>query len=198
LEKYQEKIYPLIEKVHHVQKDIEGGPGVLDAIVDIKHYGTVLLDHKTSGRPYDRDAVKGSTQLALYASREGITQAGFVVLVKNINKDVKKTCIKCGFDGSGRQHKTCFNEIKGNRCNGAWIEEVKIDPIVQLIVDDVPARNMQLIEESISDAEYNIEHGKFHRNLEACGRMYGKPCPYFDKCWNNKETGLEKKDENKK
>ena len=61
LEAYQREILPRITKVYSVQKEIEGRPGVLDAVVEIDGE-KVLLDHKTSSYPYKRESVPSSTQ----------------------------------------------------------------------------------------------------------------------------------------
>lgn len=149
IESYQDIFLPRVKKVIAVQKEIDGRPGVLDAVLEIEGEGVVLVDHKTSARPYRQDAVRSSTQLALYAAAEGYKRAGFVVLIKsNVSKNL------------------------------------------QIIIDDVPEMNKELIQESIGEVENAIKSGHFHRNLEACGKIYGKPCPYQKKCWNNQENGL--------
>jgi len=190
IEAYIEQILPKIKKVISVQKNIEGGPGILDAVLELDYHGVVLIDHKTSARPYYRDAVQLSTQLALYASREKITKAGFVVLVKQIKKDRVKKCQKCGYDGSGFSHKTCNNMVKGKRCHGVWAETVGITPVIQLIVDDIPQANMDLMEASLLETEEAIAKEVFPPNLNACAKMYGKPCAFYNKCWKSDDTGL--------
>lgn len=193
LNAYIEQVHPLIKEVYYVQKEIEGRPGQLDAMLNIEGFGKVLVDHKTAARPYRSDAVVGDTQLALYAAHEGVTQAGFVVLLKEIQKNRVKICRKCGFNGSYTRHKTCPQVENGNRCHGTWDETIRPEASIQIIIDDIPDINKKLITESIDDTEKLIKAGHFPKNLSACGKIYGKPCPYINKCWKNDESMLEYK-----
>jgi len=152
LEEYARDILPTIKKVISIQKEIEGRPGVLDAILDFGD-GPVLVDHKTAARPYVRTAVQDSTQLALYCSHEKIKKAGFIILVK-------KNCRK----------------------------------MLQVLIDDMPEYHSNLVVESMTKVEENISSGKYYKNLEACGKIYGKPCPYIKFCWKNDKNGLIKKE----
>lgn len=198
LEAYYEQIYPLIEEVYDVQRELFHRPGVLDNVVKLRGYGRVLLDNKTSARPYQPDAVAVSTQLAVYAKDQGIKKAGFAVLVKQIQKNVKRTCTTCGFDGSRVRHKTCPEIVNGSRCYGVWDECYNPKAQVQLMVENVSDHVSQLVESSMSEAERGIEAGIYPRNLNACGKMWGKPCPYIDYCWKGKKDGLEIVPERKK
>lgn len=190
LEAYQEQIYPLIEEVESVQENLEDRPGVLDAIVKLKGIGRILLDHKTSARPYRKNAVVVDSQLALYAASKGVSKAGFVVMVKDIQKNTEKICKSCGYDGSGRQFKTCNKTVNGLRCNGSWDVTVNPEANIQVLYDEIPQINKDLVEESISQVETAIKNKIFPRNLKACGQIYGKPCIYQKKCWTNNESGL--------
>lgn len=190
LEAYEENILPNINKVYEVQKDLDGRRGVLDAIVDYGDYGKVLIDHKTAARAYKWDAVASSTQLALYASDQGLDTAGFIVLVKNINKNRVKICKKCGFDGSFSRHKTCPKMENSMRCHGQWDETTSPSAEIQVLIDKIPMTNKYIVQESLVETEKAIDAGLFPRNLDACGKMYGKPCPYIDKCWKNSNNGL--------
>lgn len=191
LEAYYNEIFPLIEQVEYVQKRLHSRPGFLDAIVRIRGYGRVLLDHKTSSRPYDNNIIKSDTQLALYAKDQGIEKAGFAVLIKEIDTQTIKTCTKCGFVATSGRHETCSNTKDGKRCYGTWEEKHNPRAKTQLIIDDIPEINKQLIEDSILQVEQGIASGVYPRNLKSCNSMYGKKCPYFDKCWNNDSRGLQ-------
>lgn len=194
LEAYITTIGPQIEEVISVQREITGRPGVLDAILKLKGHGTVLIDNKTSARPYHASDTARSTQLALYAAAEGLTKVGFIVLNKQFVKQIKKVCQKCGFDGSTGKFKTCSNTVGGKRCHGAWNTEVQAYPFIQLLVDNIHDQTKGLVKESISSTEDAIDKGIFPRNLNACNKMYGKPCPMYNKCWFNSERGLTKKE----
>ena len=191
LEAYYDEIYPLIEEVYDVQKDLHDRPGVLDAVVKLRGYGRVLLDHKTSARPYQPEAIVSSTQLSLYARDQRIKKIGFAVLVKQIQKNTKRVCTVCSFDGSWVRHKTCPQVTNGTRCSGAWNESYSPKANVQLMVEDFNPDIGELVHASMSEVEKGIEAGIYPRNLGACGKMYGKPCPYIDYCWKNDKTGLE-------
>lgn len=194
LEEYNRIILPQIEEVHSVQKELDNRSGVIDAIVTLRGHGRVVLDNKTSLRPYDPDAVANSTQLALYCKDQGITKAAFAVLIKTLNSKTVRLCSVCKFDGASSKHKTCPNDVNGKRCHGAWNERHEPEANVQLLVDDMPQVTQDLIAESICETERAIESKIYPRNLKSCGRIYGKPCPYFNKCWKNSNEGLEIKE----
>lgn len=196
LEAYIREFFPLIEEVESVQKDLPDRPGVLDAVVKLRGLGRILIDHKTSIRPYNPNALGDDTQLALYADSLGIKQAGYVVLIKSIPKI--KVCSKCSFDGTHVRHHTCPQIVAGNRCRGSWNTSVSQEGLIQVITGEVPEVNKQLITQSISETERAITAGAFPRNLGACGKIYGKPCPYINKCWKNSDDGLEYKKQEEK
>jgi PD-(D/E)XK nuclease superfamily len=196
LEAYKSEIYPKITEVHSVQKELDGRPGVLDAVVTIDGYGPLLVDHKTSGQPYKSDAIESSTQLALYSHTEKIDTVAFIVLNKTIR--FNKTCSKCGYDGSFTSHKTCPSDSPtSGRCHGVFNKSVDTSKVIQLIVGKSPILTKQMIVDSMEQVEKAIKAKIYPRNLTACGRMYGKPCPYINKCWGNKDDGLETIEETK-
>jgi hypothetical protein len=197
LEVYYNEIYPLIEEVENVQRELSDRPGVTDAILRLRGHGRVLIDHKSSARPYAPDAVINDTQLALYAKNQGCDKAGFIVLIKEIDKQIKRTCVKCKFDGSYIRHKSCPNEINSIRCHGDWRESTSPKAKIQLLIDTVPEINKEIVEASLSQVETAIQQNHFYRNLKACGKQYGKPCPYINFCWHNSKDGLECKKEDK-
>jgi hypothetical protein len=196
LEAYRDIIYPQIKEVHSVQKDLESRPGVLDAVITLSNYGIVLADHKTSSMPYQRDALDKDTQLALYSKDQGVSKIAYIVLNKGIK--FTKVCKVCNYDGSFSNHKTCPAEVDGKRCHGKFEKTPDQRKMVQLIVGDAIEINQKLIEESIADVERGIKERHYPRNLNSCHKMYGKPCPYFNKCWNNNEDGLEYKQKEEK
>lgn len=190
IEEYARVILPLIEEVYSVQDKLHNRPGFIDAIVKLRGHGRVLLDHKTSARPYDIDAVKNDTQLALYCKDKGIAKAAFVVLIKQLNKKTVRTCTSCAFDGSGVRHKTCPQDVNGKRCNGNWNERHDPEVNIQILVEDMPETTTNLVDESIRSVEAGIQAGVFPRNLKACGRIYGAKCPYYNVCWSNNKEGM--------
>lgn len=191
LEAYYNEILPQIEEVECVQKELSDRSGIIDAIVKLRGRGRVILDNKTSARPYDSNVVANDTQLAIYSQSTGIDVAAFAVLVKEIQYKTKKICSICDFDGSVSKHKTCNNSKRGKRCHGPWVETSEAFVITQLLVDKVPEITKQIVSESFSETERAIESSIYPRNLKSCGRIYGKPCPYINKCWQNKDDGLQ-------
>lgn len=181
IEEYMNQVYPLIEEVHSIQEKLDDRPGVLDAIVTLKGYGKVLIDHKTSSEFYLKNAIETDTQLALYASSTGMDKVGFVVLNKNIS--FIKTCTKCGKDSTGTQYRTCPANINEGRCHGSLNKEPDRSRMIQIIVGNSPKINQKLINESINEVQRAIEAKIYPRNLKNCQKMYGKPCPYLEKCW---------------
>ncbi len=188
LEAYVKEIYPLIEEVESVQQTLPNRPGVIDAILKLKGFGRVLIDHKTAIRPYNPSALNDDTQLALYANSINIQQIGYIVLVKTIPKI--KVCTKCNFNGTHVRHRTCPQTVDGTRCRGTWKQSIREEGLIQTIIGEAPKINQELITSSISEVERAVDKEIFPRNLGACGKIYGKPCPYINKCWKNSNDGL--------
>ena len=193
IEGYKVKVLPKIKKVHAVQKEIivENGEGdvlsgFVDLIADLEGYGTVILDHKTSARDYDLDAVVKSEQLALYVHMEGenynTQYGGFIVMKKNLNYNKIRTCSSCGHNGTGSRFKTCDKEIDGKRCGAEWNETTSPEAIFQIIVQKVDRNFEEMVVENVDDVVKAVKAGIFTRNLEKCHDYYGGKCPYLDYC----------------
>jgi len=200
---YTEKVLPRIEKVHAVQKHVslqnDSGDeviGYVDLIADVKDIGTVILDNKTSAMEYEEDSVVTSPQLSLYVhmleSEYKTRKAGYIVLRKQVIKNRKKTCMSCGYDGSGGRAKTCDNVIAGKRCAGEWAEVIDPDIAIQFIVDEIPQQTEQVVVENFDDVNEAIKHGKFTRNLNSCNNTFGGPCVYRDLCFRGSMKNLVK------
>ena len=143
---------------------------------------------------YDDDAVLISPQLTLYTHVLSDTyktrRAGFVVLHKQIKKNKKKICSKCGYDGSGERHTTCPNEVEGKRCKGEW--SITVDPEVtyQVLINEIPERMEELVIENMEMINECITRGIFTRNLTNCKTRYGSDCEYVGLCREGKKDGL--------
>ena len=133
LKAYSEQVLPKIKEVLAVQKSIEienndGDKliGFIDLIVETTDGKRYVLDNKTSSIQYDANSPQRSQQLILYyhitKEEYKLDGVGFVVMYKHILKNKKKTCSKCGNDGTGKRHKTCDVETETGRCNGNWDE----------------------------------------------------------------------------
>jgi len=199
LEAYRKQVLPKLkvttsqESVRWTDEHGNDFVGVLDLKGDIGS-GVMPIDNKTASRPYEKDAVSKSTQLAIYSSVTGHTKAAFIVMDKTIRKNRIKICSVCGNDGTGGRHKTCDGlnlETQAGRCNGAWTETIQPEANIQIIVGDVNPRLQDMAREALSETAQAIKSGYFPRNLNACDNQYGRPCPYRNHCWNGDSTGLQ-------
>lgn len=172
--------------------------GFADIVAEIQGYDKpVILDLKTSHQEYEKDSVLTSPQLSLYLHAlsdkyQNTRYAGYIVLIKQINKNKKKICSKCSNDGTGQLHKTCnFIDEYNNRCHGKWIETISPKTKIQILIDKIPEQTEKIVIENIDFINQCIKNGIFHRNLNSCKMAYGL-CPYFKKCYYNSNEGLVK------
>lgn len=202
IEAFKTKIMPRIETVLSVQemvelKNDEGDSivGYVDLVAQLYEYGSpVILDVKTSSIDYQKDSVASSPQLTIYKhalqDKYQTDLAGFLVLKKRINKNKVKICGVCENDGTGKRHKSCDAEIKGQRCGGEWIETIKPEVDVQFIVDKIPPRFEEIVVENYVEINQAIKNGSFTRNLSSCVRPWGR-CEFYDLCHHNDSSNLE-------
>lgn len=183
LASFEKWIMPKLSECEDFQFHVDDGitHGYLDFTAKMPDGKRVLFDLKTSKMPYDKDAVLKSPQLSLYARMHGYDYAGYIVLVKTLNKNKRKSCPECDFivDGGNRTkcptHKVTL--------------DVEMNPTSysQILVDKVPKHNKELTKRAMDDTIKAIDGGHFPRNLNTCYWMYGKPCPYVDTCWRKNE-----------
>lgn len=201
LEAYREKVLPKLEKVHSIQEyvslDNTAGDkitGYVDLIADVKGIGTCILDNKTSSMEYEEDSVLTSPQLSLYVhileEKYKTRKAGYIVLNKNVIKNRKKICSKCGYDGSGARHKTCNVDIEGKRCNGSWNETIDPQIHVQFITDEIPETTEAIVMENFDTINTSIKNEVYPRNLNSCLNTFGSKCVYYSKCYKGSMEGL--------
>jgi RecB family exonuclease len=186
LASYFEKVLPLVGSVETVQKEIvttDGKRGIVDMVVIMKDGKRVLFDNKTATRPYEKDSVLKSPQLALYASMVGAEYAGFIVMNKQITKNRTKKCPKCGTDGSGTKFRSCPAVVGKKKCGSKWDETIDPYAYIQIFIDKIPEINKNLINEAMNEVKTCIDNGVYPRNLTNCFNQYGKPCAYVNKCW---------------
>jgi len=203
LDALEEQVVPLIGTVEALQKKIElkntdGDTvlGFLDLLCIWNDGRRLLLDLKTSGRAYEKDAVATSQQLVIYQealAQEGIVvdAVGYIVLIKQLVKNRKKICKSCGYaPEETTRHRTCPRDILTLRCGGEWNEVLDPKIKVQILIDRIPERSKDLILENIDSINDAISKEIFVRNTKSCMGTYGK-CAYFDLCWQGKMDGLE-------
>lgn len=212
-----------VEEVIACQKktELEAGSdsaiGFIDLVARVKNYNKpVILDVKTSGRPYEDDAVVKSVQLATYVfsakhELEDTNFAGYIVLHKNIKKNKTKICTVCNYDGSEGSHKKCpqekqvgiiekgknKGEPKMERCNGEW--NITIDPecIVQYMVDEVPELLQERVIENYEPVVAGIHAQIFPRNFSSCIKYGSIKCDFYDICHKDSMEGISIKEDKK-
>lgn len=187
---YKKIVLPYILKVYNVQK--ASGPGYLDATVEWRGKGKIILDNKTSGQRYQDNAVEYSTQLAMYAAEEKINNVAYVVMVKNIKKNKEKICSECGNNGTGKRHKSCDYIIDdGARCAGEWTETINPEAEIQIIHGVITDKVMEVAAELQRNVQVAVDAKLFHCNAGKCNSMYGKQCEYKDYKHKGSLEGLE-------
>lgn len=218
IDTYAREILPQINKVLAVQKNIalknDAGDEIIayvDLIVEWKDGKRYILDNKTSTRDYDPDSASKSQQLLLYHHickdeykiDGGI---GFIVLYKQIQKNRKKICSVCEFDGSGARHKTCNNEVSSDpykepsleswptkRCNGEWKQTIDPKARIEVILNQPKDVMENLVLDSMDGTNEAIKAGIFTPNLQACGDFNSDyRCPYYNLCHEGKDDSLVK------
>lgn len=177
-------IAPKIKRVISVQEHIDDGKthGYLDFIAETTDGKTVLFDLKTAKTAYDKDAVLFSPQLSLYAAMKNVDYAGYIVLVKTLNKNKVKTCPKCDFTVTGGNRKKCPED-------GAELNyTITPTSYAQYLVNEVPKYNKELTKAAMYETIKCIDNKVFPRNLNTCKWVFGEPCQYINKCWKPKES----------
>ena len=203
LEAYNNEIIPRI-KVIEVQKEIKLNNGTdelvgyLDLLCTWENGEVILFDNKTAGQPYEDDAVRTSQQLTIYSealAQEGIKvdKRGYIVMLKNIDKDYIRHCVSCGnVAEKAARHKTCNNEINGKRCGGDWHEVMNPKCHIQVLIDDIPTRTKDIILENIDQTNQLMQSGTVTRNFQSCNASYGR-CQFYDLCYKDDASELDQK-----
>jgi hypothetical protein len=200
LDAYDRDIKPRIKKVLAIQKPIkleskEGDEviGFIDLIAELDTGEVAILDNKTSGRPYEEDKVKTSAQLALYSYAMSDefphTKCGYLVMIKKIQKEYKKTCTVCGA-GNTSAHKTCNEKVDGKRCNGDFRLEPQFYAQTQFIIDEIPERTKQMVVDNFNQVNRAINAEIYPKNLDRCGDYFGSRCPMYALCHEGSMEGL--------
>ncbi len=175
--------------------------GFADFVIKVKGYDKpIVVDLKTAARPYMRDSVLESEQLALYflylreAKFSDMERAAYLVLSKQIKKNRTKTCRTCNTVTTGRE-KTCAEGGKGKgRCNGEFDEVIDPECSVQYIHDEPQEQLISNTLDKFNNAVVSINAGVFEKNLEGCAKYYGRECPYKKYCETGCMDGLIKKE----
>jgi len=209
IESFYIQFYPKITKVIKTQRHVnlksdnsdDSIVGVIDMIVNLKDYGDapIILDLKTSSYPYKVEDLEISNQLTLYAAlmQNEVplpAHVGYVVLCKNIPKEVVSICSSCGNIKSGR-HKTCEALVAGVRCGGVWTESRKPKPEVQVMIEQKNQIQVNSLLEDFSNVVIMAKNDLTFKNTDYCNNFYGQKCVYYDLCHKGTQEGLKKKGE---
>lgn len=201
-----ENVAEVLEAQCDIELEDEHGDeitGKADFVLRMKKYDIPLLvDLKTAARYYERDSVKKSEQLATYffylknTKYPEMKRAAYLVLSKQIKKNRVKTCLKCGHVTEGRE-KLCAAGGKGKkRCNGEFSVQITPEASIQFIHDEIPQQMIDDTIEKFGVSISRIKSGDMEKNLDGCDKYFGRRCPYYDYCHNDRDmTGLIKKEE---
>ena len=196
LEAYQAEIIPQFSLIWDVQKPISLKNSEGDEVmgfVDFKavfNGKKVLFDNKSSSIKYAPDSPNNSQQLVLYSYVENdCDQIGFVVMNKKINKQKKKICSKCGFDGSHTRHTSCNNEINNIRCKSSFIETINPKCDIEIITNVVQLSDEERVLNDTDKANSGIRNKQFNPNYSSCEGKFGR-CEYWSLCHETSMEGL--------
>lgn len=210
LEAFNTQFYPKITKVLATQqradiKDPNTGDvitGFVDMVLEISDYPgkPIIFDLKTAAMPYSQDDIDLTQQLTLYSAMKGkdynTDLVGYVVLCKNIPKDVVAHCDKCGNKRNGR-HKTCDAVVNNTRCTGNWIEQSVPAPVVQVLVEQKSQKQVNDLLLDIGNIMLAMDNGIVYKNVDKCKNWFGGQCPMYNLCHHGDSTGLNNKKANK-
>jgi len=197
------EVLPRIKKVIALQERItitndngESLPIIADLVCEWEDGSIILFDLKTSIIQYEKDSARKSMQLSLYyhflKQKYNISTIGFIVARKILKKNRIKTCSECGFDGSGGNHRTCPQKRNNERCNAEWIQTIRPEAYLQIIINEPNEHFINLMLDTTDKVSDNIQKKNYFKNLTACKR--GKRvCDYYGLCHNNDMSGLVKK-----
>ena len=215
IEAFKTQFMPRIKKVLATQQyakiqDQTTGDivsGFIDMVLEIDGYSLpIIFDLKTAGRPYDQEQIELTSQLTLYSAMKGTFSndpqkfstdlVGYIVLCKNIKKDVIANCKSCGYQKQS-QHKTCNNTINGLRCSGEWLEKKVPKPEVQVLIEKKSPEQIQAMLNDVANIIVAMKNLIIYKNTDMCNNWYGGKCPFYGACHKNDFTGLKKKERSK-
>jgi hypothetical protein len=177
--------------------------GFIDMVLEIDGYSKpVIFDLKTAGRPYSQEDIELTNQLTLYSAMKGVHSndpqkfqtdlVGYIVLCKNIQKDVVATCKSCGHTRNS-QHKTCDNTVNGTRCKGEWLETKVPKPEVQVMVQSKTPEQIHSMLRDVSSLIAAMSNLIVYKNTDMCNDWYGGRCPFYNACHKDDFSNLRKR-----
>jgi len=204
IESIKKYILPKIDNVIAIQQKVEGDInksdyiGYIDLIAKVNAHTMdgklvsrpVVIDIKTSARPYDDDRIDYSEQLMMYLAhvKEELktNYVGYIVFVKNIPKDY--ICPECGWKRpKSSKVFNCNNKSSGKRCN-VKLQKFPKAPKPQIQIKNIAHEKMTEFIKSTIDWAKTIENAKetnsFPKNFKAC-KDFGL-CDCWDTCHGEK------------
>jgi hypothetical protein len=193
IEAYHKEVLPKIKHVFAIQLPIsikneqeDEIVGFLDFIVKWEDDKAYLMDNKSSKSRYSEDSAKEGQQLPLYhyavKDEYKLAGIGYIVLIKEINKNRLKVCKKCGVINTS-SHKSCnerrIDGVDSVRCNGQF--EISINPSVdiQYVFNTVSEEDENRVLELFDQTNNLISNEAFASEHTPIRGKYGY-CPYID------------------
>lgn len=185
------KVISLQHMVELANSDGDTTVGYVDLIAQLDDGRVAIIDLKTASRPYEEDAVKLSSQLALYSFASDVEHdcCAYAVIMKKVKKDYNKTCSICGVANTST-HKSCPSTESGKRCGGDFILDPKFYVETQFLVDTIEDQVKDMVIDNFNQINKAIKHEIYPRYLKSCNDQYGRPCIYRDYCFRGSKEGL--------
>ncbi len=169
LEAYDNEIMPQIRRVISIQKEVvlentqgDSVTGAIDFIAELDDGHTYIIDNKTCSTfgNYPQGCVESSEQLALYGFSEGINKGAYIAMLKNVSRDKRK-------------------------------KDSVITAKIRIIKGDIVPEFQQDVVKMFNIVNKDIKQGIFIKKQDQkdCWQ-YGRPCPFYKKCWENSDEGL--------
>jgi hypothetical protein len=207
LQSFDTQVRPKITKVISTQKrskieDTNTGDqmiGYVDMILELQGYDKpIIFDLKTSAFPYDQHQLDVSPQLTLYAAMEAKNHntnlVGYIILHKNVNKDIVAHCDKCNIKKNTR-HLTCNSlDSAGVRCGGNWNENKVPKPEVQIMIAEKSQAQIDDLLLDTGNILLAMKNQIVYKNTNKCNDWYSQKCPFYGLCHGGDISNLKKKD----
>lgn len=206
LQAFNTQFFPKIKRVLSTQQraqiqDPNTGDtitGFIDMVLEIEGYDKpIIFDLKTAGQPYTQQDIDLTQQLTLYSAMKSgdynTDLVGYVVLCKNIPKEILSTCKTCK-NIKNSAHKTCNAlDSNGKRCNGDWDEKIIPKPVVQVLVEKKDANQINDLLIDYGNIILAMKQDIVYKNTNKCTNWYGGICSFYDACHKGDYSKLVKK-----
>jgi hypothetical protein len=194
LEAFERDLYPLIEEVVSIQKEVDlnngtdSMTGFIDFMAVLKGEDFVrIIDNKTASSKYAGDSARTSPQLTIYAESENLENASYFIMLKKPKEIRHKTCKKCGVTTT-RSVKDCPEGGTGKkRCRGDFELLTTYELQTQVVSDRITEEQKDLTFDEISCIMDKIKSEEFPKIERKGCFFFGKPCPFKKRCWEDED-----------